>query len=1015
MKTLTKRILGWALPLLAALPMMTACFDDSELWESIKDLQEEVDELKESLNNQIDAFNDFMKGANIKTCEKNSDGSYKITLTTGVSFVVYPDSMNCSSFISYKEIDGVKYWALYDADGNLNVLTDSDGEMIPIDSAVVPTVKEVDGVYYLVVDGVEYVTGYEIDDSLFIFSDYKLNTDEAGNVYSVTFTFGDDMTFTVSVADYSGLLFISSNPNFSAAKVLTEYYVANGLTESIYVTKDGVVDYVAVAPSGWRVKEIENVDGTFTFDVTAPAAGLVEAGSAEAEGYIKVVSVLENGKSTVSKLYVTTEPFKAFKISTSSAVVTLYPGIQKFAYGVCLSADYDAAGIMELAESMLTMTSYPTGSAISMESINMPVSEIYGSELSEEDRYVFWAIPAQYDIDNDENPYYFLPETLQEYVFGSSSIVMSTPETTITDAVGTIKLNGVSEYYGGTVAKTSDVFDVILYNVNNGIIDSYTSPLLYEGSLFSFPTAAANEGVEVVSGATYITWVLPVLENVTEYTAEDIIYKEFTINSLAEGGSITPVIGEGTVDYTSINASLTAEGAAQIRYCFYKTTSASRWDDARRLTEILNSGVVAAGSEVTASVSNLRPEDKMSLMAIAVDEKGNYGGVAYEEYVTPELPYNSLTVTVDYTNVAADNATLQVTVSGGEAVDYVYWVGKSLDPFWTSNNYLGKSKTGAAEFMALYPDNSTLRSFMANNPISEDGVIEVTGLAVESEYVAVVIAKDESGNYSKAGYKLFSTLAMDLGTLVTSSDQKWTDAIAATKVEFIEEAFHPASGMMSASYAINFSCPTDLTALVLCGTTGYVDMTLPAEKQIIELIPYIDKKWDLSYTPRVDAEGNIQDPDDVSYDFADDPYTGHMLNLYMYHTHGVPSFGYVTYFSPSDHDASCEMCQEAQAKIDAKLTKEYYVNKYGEEEGQKAYDAYMNDPTYYNFYKNSKPYYYVNDGGSLIISAPNAVGDTTVDKVFVILRELDTDGTYNYYEPYVVDLPEGCFVEAETE
>ena len=50
-----------------------------------------------------------------------------------------------------------------------------------------------------------------------------------------------------------------------------------------------------------------------------------------------------------------------------------------------------------------------------------------------------------------------------------------------------MKLAGFTSYYGGTVAKTSEVFNDILYQVNNELLDPYTEPLTYEGSAFSFP------------------------------------------------------------------------------------------------------------------------------------------------------------------------------------------------------------------------------------------------------------------------------------------------------------------------------------------------------------------------------------------------------------------------------------------------------------------------------------------------------------------------------------------------
>lgn len=314
-------ILKCVLMVLFVSPSVTSCFDDSDIWDRIETIEERLDSLETGLNNQIKAFSDFLadEGITISECKLNADGSYSISLSNGTSFKMLPESADFSALVSYVEVDGVKYWAYYDTDGKLVPLVGADGSKVPVLTAA-PVVEERDGVYYLILGDKEFVTGYTTEDVVSIFTSCQLNKDDAGQVYSATFTFGEDMSFTVAVDGYAGVKFYAPD-----GEEISECYVPYGRTVDILLKAPGVVDYVIDEPQGWTVVEREDaVSGEDYLMITAPTKEQV-VGSVNVT--MKVVAVLECGKAMVASLRLMTEPVEVTMTDALAkiALMTDYP------------------------------------------------------------------------------------------------------------------------------------------------------------------------------------------------------------------------------------------------------------------------------------------------------------------------------------------------------------------------------------------------------------------------------------------------------------------------------------------------------------------------------------------------------------------------------------------------------------------------------------------------------------------------------------------------------------------
>lgn len=1017
--TLRQTLAKGLLCLMCAVPMLNSCYDDSELWGEIDELTNRVNQLEVDLNAQLKAFNELIeKGSlTISECVQNQNGTYTIVLSDGTKFSLLPVSQktdNVKTILTYKEVDGVKYWALNGKDGEAVLLTDANGHYIPV--TFNPTIKVQDGVYYLVIDGKSYVTGYSTEDIVTIFTDYTLNTDDNGNVYSVTFTFGENgEKVTITVDGYKGFSFLLGS-SMIGGTVITDLYVDYGCTYQVSATMDGVVDYVMQVPDGWRVKEVYDsaLNETY-FDITAPTRELIESGAAVSLDQLKVVAVIEGGDAMVAKLTLSTSPFKTLTATPTNAVIEKYNGVEKFIYGLVSADDYDEEAIFAGADALLQAND----KGISESDINVPFEAILGEEIVAGQAYVLYAVPVFYAIEGEDAYYYVKEGVIEKHVFGGTSVKLSTTDIYPNDVTISFSLLGVDAYYGGTDYMSETLIEDILYKVNNGIWEAYSSPMSYEGSAFTFPVEDANEGVTVKRETTYLTWVVPVAEGKV-YTEDDIVAVEYTVPSISAGSDVEVTFGTAEIGRTNITVPIKAEGATKIIYSFLNERNASKYpSDEKKIEYLLKSGTEVDGPEYNAFTEGLDPDKKVFLFALAVDADGRYGAVNSQEYVTEELVYNNLTVTLATAEIREKDAKVSVSVSGGTATDYIWWYGKEIDEFWASDDYCDKSESTGSEYMALYPEDAHIQRAMANSTLA-DGVLALSELEGETTYVVMVLAKDNSGNYSKAESVKFTTMAIDLGTIVRSGTQKWNDAKAATTVEFIQNSFVPAQGMGYAKYGVNFSGPTNLTAFVLLGSTGYFRDGSTLEQQIVDLIAYTDDPTDVGKSvPMRDENGNIilnENGDPIS---QDDPVKTGMFILYDYYAHGCHIYGNVVYYQESDHNPeTCEHCIEAQKKIDNKLSKDYYMSIAGEyywckteEEALAAYETYMNTPEFVEHYSNAKPISYINKGEKLYLYQPSAIGDTEYDKVYVMYRETDTDGTYNYFEPIVYDLPEGCFGE----
>ncbi len=930
-------------------------YDDSELREQIEIIVTKLYELEQKMNNEIDALKGMLSGKILITdvAKDVNTGITTVTLSNGSKLQLLPEK-DLKSFVTYITSGGVNYWAYIDKDGKKQYFLNKDGEAIPVVSEM-PKVITKDKDTFLLIGGVEYpLSGNSV------FSDYEVIKDElTGEVVAVTFTFGDSMSFTVTVDNAASFLFVQNNGITST--ILKEYYVAPGEKTNIQIQATGVADYVLQIPDGWRVKDGEDALLGKYFEVTAPETALVESGVAAAEGELKVVAVLEGGKATVAKLNLTTEPFKELVVSAGNATVKMTVGLVKYVYGVCDMDNFDEEAIYAAAETLLgSVADAPAGygmTTFDLEAVSL--AEIAGSELLDGHEYVFWAIPAAYS--DADAKFYLKDGTMQKVVSRYGSVRFEVGDVTFNDAHLKLDAKGVTSYYLNVVPK-ADYDAAHVLNVLNVAPESYTlrtEPMTYDGSLFELA------GVEAVKATEYVAWLVIVNEE-RDYVEADIIRRDFTTLDLVPGSTVTVTAVAQDPTYSDVAVALTATGADDIYYIYSEaSTLPSFASEEEKAKYVMANGKVVAGETAETKASDclekIKPETSLKLLALASDATGKYSAVLEQEYKTAVMPQSDLKVNLAVAMNTPEEVRLSISTEGGEPDGYLYWLGKASSNVWTSKNMLGGSAETAQEYMQKNPTSSRFTNAATNYPIV-DGIITMKDHAVREKYILVAMAKNAAGTYSNATVLEFTPYPVNIGNVVQKTADEWKAAEAALQVNFIQESFNNDGEF--ATYSYNVTLPSNYTAYIISGSDAWLthedgSMFTPEEK-ICEIMIEADD--------RRDADGIVDGVD-----------------KHWRYEHGSHKFGYVVVWANETvHDALCKL-EDCEGNRDE-------VRDWMGETGVNVSHVVL-----------------YNDGTPVTVTYPNAAGNSekVVDRVFIVLQDLDG----NCYVPYEIDVPYQYFGE----
>lgn len=328
------------------------------------------------------------------------------------------------------------------------------------------------------------------------------------------------------------------------------------------------------------------------------------------------------------------------------------------------------------------------------------------------------------------------------------------------DIVIRVDVNNVVQYSGGYKLKENFVLSNIVRDANWKIAPRITDRFSFEGPLTSFPTGTA--GPSVSAGQTYVVWVAPYAESVTNVTAADIVYKEFTVPEVQDGGSVDVSPVDYVAELKSMEVTLSAPGASVMYAMLLTQNEYSGLNSDKAMAEyLMKNSTPGAGSEMTVKRTGLNPGERVYLLALAVDENGRYGSILNKSYTTAVPVFND-NIAIDLgVTYEGKTAKVKVTSSGADIAGYYYFHGKTSTSSWT--RILGGTRESAEEYLAVNNDNYII-SNTKDKPFV-NGNIEMTGLEMDVEHVVIVMAYDVNGRLSRAVMKKF-TPKLDLGDFV---------------------------------------------------------------------------------------------------------------------------------------------------------------------------------------------------------------------------------------------------------
>ena len=892
------------LTLLAVLacPLFVSCYDDSELRETVDMLVDKVFDLEQKLNDEIAALKGLLDGKIFITeVALDPSGATNITLSNESMLQLLPQK-DLKSYVTYVTLtDGTDCWAYIDENGQKQLFLDEKNHPIPV-IAETPQVITKDDETYIVIGGQEYpLSGNSV------FSDYEVITDEeTGEVLAVTFTFGEAMTFTVSVNAAQGFWFVKDDSQ--EAVKFDSYFVQAGKTVTIQVKSKGVEDYVVQLPYGWKNREVQ-IAGLDYFQITAPSADLLANGAADSEGNVKVLAVLEGGKASAARLYVSTSPFKTMNISYGKLTLEPYPGVDDYVYGICAASDYDKQAIA----AAVNEGKIPEGGVEATEAIvSTKLEDLTELAFVVGTQYVVWAYPASEDA--------LLEDAIADYTFKYTMVEVSIVEEAFLDATVSLNLGGLDGYYIGV--QTAAEYDeaLVLSSLNSGVYTAVTEPMNAETSVFGLTGVTANHST------AYKLW-FTVAETGKKYTAEDLIVISFNTSTFAPGGNAAISIEENSLSAapTTIQAKLNVTDGTMLFYAFVKADNkVAKGTDEEIIDHLLKKGVQVEGTSAVVSTKDegtalsLKPETDVMLLALAVDAEGKYGQLLKFGVATTPLTFSDVAVAAEVTSLDPGNVVVKVSASS-KVKDYIYWVGLLTDNFWKSPNNMGADAESAAKYIALNQGNYRFGNMKANYPISQDGVLVFNDLDADGKYVFVCVAIDENGLTSQAEVVKFQVYARPIGNVIRKTDPRWE--AAKPTVHFIAESFR-VGGEMGGEYDFTVLPNKDFVTYVLATSIEWIEMgsmdennIVQPENKILYVMESSDKPRDNGVT--VDEQAWI----DLGY-----PH-GH---VFYYYPHGFAVHGYgVLWPDEATHNAICgeDHPDEKQTKIngvDISMTKVLY-------------------------------------------------------------------------------------------
>jgi len=713
--------------LMLACGLLTACYDDTDLRESIDELEDRILAL-EQLKGDVAALREIVDGkVTVASCVE-ADGVWTVTLSDGKTFKVYPEAEPLDiPVITVIEENGKSYWGYYE-DDQVSFLLHGD-KKIEV-TTVVPSIRiNGDNHLEISVDGgktwVESKEEIASGGGSCVFSGVEKKDD------CIVLTLADGFTqYTVPLMKEVYQQFVSLSG---------KQYFANGETKDIEIGMAGVKNYtVTERPDGWKTVLS---DGKLT--VTAPAKGV-----GDTEGYIKMIGI--GSETSIASVYVTigTAPC-VISISDGKRVTIRMSGSGSFFYGASAIDEFDPAA---LAKELSEVTNFMLARHPFDSNVDLPLSDLL-QEVVPGETYVVWALPI---TGND-----YVAEDVLYQAVSSIGVTHEVTDVTFENANIYTSVNGTDTYY--LIPLQEDMtLDTCIEDLNGSYAATYD---VYKHDS-SFTGKLEDLVASPIAGQSYDFLVLPV--KLGKFLSDDAVTFTVALKPYGRGGNVEVSLTESAREFKSLKVNVTA--SANAYKSFVSVVSAADYtsngyaDDEALLTYLSTLAGRTYSDSYEYVAGNLQSGTEYYVVAAVIDRKGVLGSPKRLLLATKAVVPSDVTISVSNVNATRNSATVYLTASGEIAsYRYMFMSGEGSD-YW----YYTYLDDDAAAYNALVYGTCTYVDKAASEAASGFAFAD---LSFGVDYIFRVIGYDRQGRVTALAKADITTT---VGAVVQKSDARWT-------------------------------------------------------------------------------------------------------------------------------------------------------------------------------------------------------------------------------------------------
>lgn len=737
--------------------MLSSCYNDDDLKNSISGLEDRMDKLEASLQSvqtdisTLKTLTDALsQNKSIASVLENEDGSYTIKFSdkTEVTIRNGENGEDAPQITVIKnEEDGIYYWGITSTDGKKTFLKDGEGKMMPV-TAAAPKIR--------------------INTNT---KEWEISTDsgktwESTGVYASGEGTGDTSLFSgVSQDDDYAyftlkdgtILKLSKSKELKCEILSGKQYFANGEEKLISVEMSGISKYTVTKPDGWKV----SLTGK-GLTITAPVA---ENQYAETGGKVAVMAVASNGQSIISEIPVIIgEAPVTISVEGQTVSTTLTSGIEMYYLGVLEINEYSAEAVAEL------VNGYVARMYMKTEALDkVPLAELIGKDPEAGKTYMIWAVPP-----SEAGSEYLPDDVIASVIKTAATVELKVSDITFEGATVSAIRKGCDVYYTGILDKPNyspeRVIEDLAYGGGTKQFSDYTGPL--EGKVLDFlPT--------VIPGTTYVLWAIPYKEE-KGYKTEELVAVEIAVPALTYDGTAAINISSVVTTVSSISATITpGTGCYKFYYSYMKEqTLANYATDKDVISYLIKSGDSSKEAKNFERIS-LDPGTKGFIVAVALNEKGQLGSLVKIQADSKEISYNP-SISVDVAIEASVLSTTLTLTPTGNPVKYRY-VHMKLKDFTNSYSYWGNEEAVKQALVMNSDVTEIVAAELKNHQLTIEDV------EFNTEYILFMIAIDADGNPASTIAKKEYTSAKPTFVRKDRDADLWNASVPEVTIDKIEK------------------------------------------------------------------------------------------------------------------------------------------------------------------------------------------------------------------------------------